>query len=226
MRVILLLFLAVFPETGWAQVRSIRPGLEVRAYNDSTEAVVTGRVAYANRDVLAIEETLGAIPTRLRWRNVHRLELRIEGEWRAISTDAQSEPLDTSWAAGALAGADAARRRPEFGYGTQTFLLTLPVGFFGWCFFADCGLTYKVMPAAGLGLVGIVWGAAERRADNISAELQRYDFPDRSVAYTTGYREGYEKTIRSRFRKQVLGGALLGSASGFAILVALWTGYD
>jgi hypothetical protein len=208
-----------------AQAAFVRIGQEVRAYNDSTHTVISGRVTAVSPVHLAIARALDAPPVKIDWANIHRLEVKKERAWVQV-TLASDQLADSTVLFGRVDGAKAARdARPGSQFGAA-FLGGLPLGFFGlWLFCTDCDATPKLGAAAGGVIIGLTFHDARKKARQLPPEVERL-IRDKSPGYQAGFRESYAATLSSRLNTQAFAGATLGTAAGFVALLYLLQGYD
>lgn len=216
------------------QLPDVRVGDEVRVHNDSTHVTTTGRISRLELDGISIVEHLDWPAVKIDWGSIDRIEKRDAGQWTQVwknekahqPTSTSMLRADTTWTAGSVAGAAAARQYKGVGYVGPAMLSALPIGFFGvFVPCGDCGVWPKAV--VGVGVVGLILTSrgAHATAERLPPEVDR-EIRDQPPAYQAGFREGYRQVQWSRFTKQMVGGALMGTLTGFAALAYMFSHID
>lgn len=189
--------------------------------------MVKGRVAAVTAKTLNVVRHMDTPALRIPWTDIHRLEVKSDSGWKSVQLAKSSDMLsDSSWAAGSVAGAAAARAVKSPGYFAPAFLSGLPLGFFGAFMLCwECDATPKAFAGAGMLGMSLTIHAAGARARKFPASLQ-HQIEGKSDQYRAGFQKTYEARLASRLRKEAWAGAILGTVAGFGGLVYAFRNYD
>lgn len=222
--------LIFLPATLLAQIPSLRVGQEVRIHADTTANTITGRVSSVTNSELGIVRTLDAPPVHFPWYNLVSIEVHEDGVWRmlwqnpgiqAYSPKVKLTPSDSSWMAGNIAGAQVAASLPRSSYFAPAFLSGVGVGFFWlFTFCSDCNPLPRLAMPAGVAGIAVTSTRAQKAANTLPPSIAQ-QIDSMSPSYQLGFREGYRQKMSSKSTREIIGGALVGGATGFAALIGL-----